>query len=61
MNCCTALKQLITWLGQESQWQTQRELFFYGPERQRQRLRGIPWLPAPLHLSSWLWNWPGLT
>lgn len=60
MNCCTALKQLIEWLNQQSLWCEERTLYFYGPGRQRQRLAALPFLPAPLHLSSWLWGWPGL-
>ena len=38
----------------------QPELYFYGPNGQPQTLRALPWVPAPLHLSSWLWNWPSL-
>ena len=60
MGCCTALKQLIEWLDQTSLWRVERELHFYGPGQQRQRLTALPLLPAPLHLSGWLWNWPGL-
>lgn len=60
MGCCTALKQLIGWLGQKSLWRTEQDLYFYGPGQQRQRLTALPFLPAPLHLGGWLWNWPGL-
>ena len=60
MGCCTALKQLIDWLDQRSLWRVERNLYFYGPGQQRQRLTALPCLPAPLHLGSWLWNWPGL-
>jgi squalene-associated FAD-dependent desaturase len=60
MGCCTNLKQLIGWLGQSDLWHTQRELYFYGPTGQPQTLRALPWVPAPLHLSSWLARWPGL-
>lgn len=60
MGCCTNLKQLIDWLDQREMWQTQRQLYFYGPNGQRQVLRALPLAPAPLHLSSWLLRWPGL-
>ncbi len=60
MDCCTALKQLIQWLDQEPLWRVERDLYFFGPGQQRQKLTALPCLPAPLHLSSWLWNWPGL-
>lgn len=60
MGCCTALKQLIEWLDQQSLWRVERDLYFYGPGPQRQRLTALPCLPAPLHLTGWLWNWPGL-
>lgn len=60
MGCCTNLRQLIHWLGQNDAWHIQRELYFYGPTGQRQVLRALPFAPAPLHLSSWLVRWPGL-
>ncbi len=60
MACCTNLRQLIQWLGQQEYWQVQKELHFFGPDGQYQKLKSIPYLPAPLHLASWLWNWPGL-
>lgn len=60
MNCCSALKQLIKWLDQQQLWRVERDLYFYGPGPQRQQLTALPYLPAPLHLSSWLWKWPGL-
>ncbi len=61
MGCCTALKQLIEWLQQETDWRVERDLYFFGPGQQRQRLTALPFLPAPLHLGGWLWNWPGLS
>ncbi len=61
MGCCTNLKQLIRWLGQEDEWQTHRELHFFGPSGNYQQLKAWPLLPAPLHLSGWLLKWPGLS
>lgn len=61
MGCCTNLRQLIDWLGQRDQWETHRNLHFYGPDGSYQRLSSLPVLPAPLHLAGWLWRWPGLT
>ncbi len=61
MGCCASLKQLIRWLGQEDDWQTHRELHFFGPSGVYQRLRASPLLPAPFHLSGWLLKWPGLS
>ncbi len=61
MNCCTNLQQLIQWLGQADDWERCDRLYFYGPDGRRQCLKALPWLPAPLHLASWLWSWPGLS
>jgi squalene-associated FAD-dependent desaturase len=61
MACCTNLRQLIQWLGQEDQWRTEKELYFFGPGPQRQTLRALPFVPAPAHLAAWLWRWPGLS
>ncbi len=60
MGCCTNLKQLISWLGQEPQWTEYSDLHFYGADGGYQRLSALPWLPAPLHLAGWLWRWPNL-
>lgn len=60
MSCCTNLRRLIQWLGQEDQWHLQKELHFFDPGQQRRTLRALPYLPAPVHLAAWLWNWPGL-
>lgn len=59
MGCCTHLLKLISWLGQEDCWDRHRELHFYGPQGKYCRLGALP-LPAPLHLSTWIWKWPGL-
>ncbi len=40
-----------TGLGQSHEWETQRELHFYGPTGSYQRLAALPLLPAPLHLT----------
>ncbi|MEO8271571.1 MAG: FAD-dependent oxidoreductase, partial [Aureliella sp.] len=61
MGCCTNLKQLIRWLGQEKDWQTHRQLHFFGPTGVYRQLKAWPVLPAPLHLSGWLLKWPGLS
>lgn len=61
MGCCTNLKQLIRWLEQDDAWQTHKQLHFYGPQGQYRRLRGLPGVPAPFHLGTWLWQWPGLS
>ncbi|MCA9183246.1 MAG: hydroxysqualene dehydroxylase HpnE [Planctomycetales bacterium] len=61
MGCCTNLKQLIGWLDQEDDWQTHRQLHFFGPTGVYQELKACPLLPAPLHLSGWLLKWPGLS
>ncbi len=60
MGCCTNLRQLIDWMGQEESWETHRSLHFYGPDGSYQRLSALPALPAPLHLAGWLLRWPGL-
>jgi len=60
MGCCTNLKQLIQWLGQEHDWQAHRQLHLFGPSGVYQQLQAWPLLPAPLHLSGWLLKWPGL-
>lgn len=60
MGCCKNLQQLIAWLGQDQAWQRQRELHFYGPSGDYQRLAALPGLPAPFHLTPWLFRWPGL-
>ncbi len=59
MGCCTSLKTLIQWLQAESDWHTQRALYFYGPGTRRRTLSALP-LPAPAHLAGWLISWPGL-
>ncbi|MEZ6136077.1 MAG: hydroxysqualene dehydroxylase HpnE [Pirellulaceae bacterium] len=61
MGCCTNLKQLIAWLGQTADWQEHSSLHLYGSGGRYRRLTALPWLPAPLHLTSWLARWPGLT
>lgn len=61
MGCCTNLRTLISWLGQDALWQEQTQLHFYGPTGDRRRLSALPILPAPLHLAGWLLKWPGLT
>lgn len=61
MGCCTNLKMLIGWLGQRGYWDTHEQLHFYGPDGSYQLLAAWPLVPAPLHISSWLWRWPGLT
>jgi squalene-associated FAD-dependent desaturase len=61
MGCCKGFRQLIQWLDQEEHWEVHRQLHFYGPQGQYQRLSGIPVLPAPFHLAGWLLKWPGLT
>ncbi len=60
MGCCRNLQQLISWLDQRHAWDVHRELHFYGPAGDYQRLRAWPWVPAPLHLLPWLARWPGL-
>ncbi len=60
MGCCTNLKQLIEWLGQQQSWQEHRQLHFFGPDGQYRPLKALPLLPAPLHLAGWLVRWPGL-
>ena len=60
MGCCTNLKQLISWLDQTQDWQTHRQLHFFGPSGKYQKLAAWPLLPAPLHLTGWLLQWPGL-
>ncbi len=61
MGCCKNLKQLIDGLGHREYWDVHRQLHFYGPEGSYQRLAALPLVPAPLHISGWLWRWPGLT
>jgi squalene-associated FAD-dependent desaturase len=61
MGCCANLKRLIDWLGQTQYWDVHRQLHFYGPDGRYQRLSALPWVPAPLHIGSWLWRWPGLS
>lgn len=61
MKCCTALRELIDELGCSDAWQEVSELHFYGPGSESRTLRALPLLPAPAHLASWLWGWPGLT
>ncbi len=61
MGCCSNLKQLIDWLGHREYWDVHRQLHFYGPDGRYQRLAAWPFVPAPLHISGWLWRWPGLT
>lgn len=61
MGCCTNLKQLIEWLGQQDAWHEHRQLHFFGPDGQYRPLKAWPLLPAPLHLAGWLLRWPGLS
>lgn len=60
MGCCRNLLTLIDWLGQNDQWHTHRQLHFFGPNGEYQRLSAWPIVPAPLHLTGWLINWPNL-
>lgn len=60
MGCCQNLLTLIDWLGQRDQWHTHRQLHFFGPTGEYQRLSAWPIVPAPLHLTGWLINWPNL-
>jgi squalene-associated FAD-dependent desaturase len=60
MGCCTNLLQMIDWLEQGEHWEVHRNLHFYGPAGNYQRLGSLPFLPAPLHLTGWLLRWPGL-
>lgn len=60
MGCCHNLKRLISWLGQEEAWTVHPQLHFYGPQGDYRRLSALPLVPAPLHISHWLWSWPGL-
>lgn len=61
MGCCAHLQQLIQELGQTNDWSVHKQLHFFGPTGRYQRLAAWPWVPAPLHLSGWLWKWPQLT
>ena len=61
MGCCTNLRQLIQWLGQQDAWREYRDLHFYSSTGRYQHLRALPWLPAPLHLLGWLVAWPNLS
>lgn len=61
MGCCTNLRQLIDWLEHTELWETQSTLHFYGPSGRYQALSSLPLVPAPLHLATWLWSWPGLS
>ncbi len=61
MGCCTNLRQFIDWLGQTDQWLEYDELHFLSSSGRYQRLRSLPWLPAPLHISHWLLRWPNLS
>lgn len=60
MGCCRNLLTLIDWLGQNDQWHTHRQLHFFGPDGEYQRLSAWPIVPAPLHLTGWLFKWPHL-
>lgn len=60
MGCCRNLLTLIDWLGQNDQWHTHRQLHFFGPTGKYQRLSAWPIVPAPLHLTGWLFKWPHL-
>ena len=60
MGCCQNLRTLIDWLGQNDQWHTHRQLHFFGPTGEYQRLSAWPFVPAPLHLTGWLIKWPHL-
>ncbi len=61
MGCCTNLKQLIGWLGQEQDWIEHREYHFYSASGQYRRLAALPFVPAPYHLLPWLLAWPNLS
>ncbi len=60
MGCCHNLKKLIQWLGQKDDWHEHRQLHFFGPHGDYQRLGAWPIVPAPLHLAGWLLKWPHL-
>lgn len=60
MGCCTNLKLLTQWLGQQDAWTEHQQLHAYSAEGRYQRLSALPFLPAPLHLAGWLARWPGL-
>ena len=60
MGCCHALKEFIDFFQQGDGWETHRELHFFSRDGY-QKLRALPFLPAPLHLATWLLKWPRLT
>jgi len=60
MKCCSELTRWIKDVGQEDQWQEQSTLHFRS--RNGKPFRAAAWpLPAPLHLSGLLLNWPDLS
>ncbi|QDV27872.1 15-cis-phytoene desaturase [Aureliella helgolandensis] len=61
MGCCSNLLHLIDLLGQQADWKRERQLHFYSSAGAYRRLSALPFSPAPLHLSGWLWRWPDLS
>lgn len=61
MGCCTNLRQLCRSLNLDAAFETQRELYFIGPQGTITPFRESPWLPAPLHLTRAFLQLPYLT
>ncbi len=59
MECCTHLVWWIDRFQQREYWDVCDRLHFVSPAGKKVTIRPLP-LPAPLHLSSLLWSWPGL-
>ena len=60
MRCCKELVRWINDVGQENHWQEQSTLWFRS--RNGKPFRAAAWpLPAPLHLSGLLLQWPDLS
>ncbi|MCU0711070.1 MAG: hydroxysqualene dehydroxylase HpnE [Pirellula sp.] len=60
MNCCEELKRWISDTGQQGLWESQSTLHFVGDQGRKIAIRSLP-LPAPFHLASLIFKWPGLT
>lgn len=60
MNCCTELKRWIAETGQQDSWDTQSTLHFVGSNGKKIAIQSLP-LPAPFHLASLIFKWPGLS
>ncbi|MFN7843062.1 MAG: hydroxysqualene dehydroxylase HpnE [Pirellula sp.] len=60
MNCCTELKRWIADTGQSGLWESQNTLHFVDPRGKKIAIKSLP-LPAPFHLASLIFKWPGLS